>query len=1033
MTTQRNFTGNPSWQLARETLAQLRVIPASSPEAEIEGRLYSALGFLFPDLIYPEIARQYESGDGPIDVYCRNAVFETKRPGKLDARVKPDGSTETPEEQAVRYLDALTSRPNMFDDAPEGWRACVTDGREWNFYRYNRGAPDEGKLTLLERLRLDTEADVEALLIYLHLFVNRSMKRLAPTESPEWAEQRLKPFLNLAAQYENTPEYEVKRALWRGVLHGAFINPQDDADAERDLFARHTMLVVIARAVAETLLPPEARSGHNFNERRRNIARGFAAWLIDAAGDEGGEVIADVMREVDLYEWRSYNRDTLKDLYHTVISREIRHDFGEYYTPDWLARAVCEEVMDPDWRKQIIDLAVSRRLATPAVMDPSCGSGTFLFHAVQLLLEDAREHPEIGSSEPDLVEVVNRLVGGLDLHPVAVELSKTTKMLAFGDLAETYLLVGGDDGVFLGDSLQWETRGGESAVEFGEMVDIPSEQPNNPIQMPRSLLLANRFPQLLDLVFNYANGPQQPNTENNMLELLDLPNPLDAEAALTMYRRFREYIASGRNNVWQWYIANIAQPLRLAGAPASRLVGNPPWVVYNAMEDDRQNAFRQRAQERGLWATAQLAPQNDLAATFVATCVDYYLETGGKFGFVMPYAALRTRQWAPFRAADWSLASNAERSTHVDLSADAWDMSHVQAPPFPQANSSVVFGAKVQGNRQMPNLKPLGGVHEAHGSGVNTRMPWEEVKPLLRWERRREWETAPSPEYAAAFRNGATLFPQSLVVFDRPIGRGLGRVHFTTNTAKGRWKNTDRTAHQVEERFVKQALFSRLLLPFGTLGHSHIIAPFSEDSKSVMRELPPASANTETFRIYWARADAAYASIKPPKSPAALVDRVDFYGKLSAQLNPNSELKVVYQRSGSNLAACVIPAEIVVDGTCNWFASGDEGELHYLAAIFNAPCLGTFFRIACRYSDRHFQMLPVQNLPIPAYDAGNRRHAELAALSQAAHARVAALVSERQDARLRVNRADAMNDPAMQPMLAAIDAAVRAILPAHCD
>ena len=46
--------------------------------------------------------------------------------------------------------------------------------------------------------------------------------------------------------------------------------------------------------------------------------------------------------------------DTLKDLYHTVIDREIRHDFGEYYTPDWLARAVCEEVMDAEWRKETI-------------------------------------------------------------------------------------------------------------------------------------------------------------------------------------------------------------------------------------------------------------------------------------------------------------------------------------------------------------------------------------------------------------------------------------------------------------------------------------------------------------------------------------------------------------------------------------------------------------------------------------------------------------------------------------------------------
>ena len=60
-----------------------------------------------------------------------------------------------------------------------------------------------------------------------------------------------------------------------------------------------------------------------------------------------------------------------------------------------------------------------------------------------------------------------------------------------------------------------------------------------------------------------------------------------------------------------------------------------------AHNPERQDTFRHHAGQRGLWAGQYLAPQNDLAATFVATCVDYYLKPGGKFGFVLPYAALR--------------------------------------------------------------------------------------------------------------------------------------------------------------------------------------------------------------------------------------------------------------------------------------------------------------------------------------------------------------------------------------------------------
>ena len=80
-------------------------------------------------------------------------------------------------------------------------------------------------------------------------------------------------------------------------------------------------------------------------------------------------------------------------------------------------------------------------------------------------------------------------------------------------------------------------------------------------------------------------------------------------------------------------------------------------------------------------------------------------------------------------------------------------------------------------------------------------------------------------------------------------------------------------------------------------------------------------------------------------------------------------------------------------------------------------------------------MLPVQNLPIPAYDGGNAHHAELAAQSQAAHRRVAALVSERQSGGRgrRTSRNDVLRDAAIQPILSSIDESVRAILPDYCS
>ena len=284
--TTANVTGTPRWESAREVVAQLREMPRQAAEAEAEVRLYTLLGHLFPSLRYPGIATQYPSGDGPIDVYCRNVVFETKREGrKADARAKPGGLTETPEEQAVRYLDALTARPNLFSPTVNGWRACITDGKEWTFYSYNpdRSAPPERRLTPVLEIRLSEPADDESLLSHLHRFVNRTVKSPPPTDDEMWARGLARPFVDLAASCERNPGYDVKRILWRDVLRGAYITPPtENTDEERILFAQHTMLVVVARAVAETIRPPSQRAAGR-GELRIRLAEGFAAWLLDAA------------------------------------------------------------------------------------------------------------------------------------------------------------------------------------------------------------------------------------------------------------------------------------------------------------------------------------------------------------------------------------------------------------------------------------------------------------------------------------------------------------------------------------------------------------------------------------------------------------------------------------------------------------------------------------------------------------------------------------------------------------------------------
>ena len=130
-------------------------------------------------------------------------------------------------------------------------------------------------------------------------------------------------------------------------------------------------------------------------------------------------------------------------LYESVITAPTRKRLGEYYTPDWLA-------------ERIVATAVDRPLET-RVLDPSCGSGTFVFHAVRRYLNAAEA---AGLSLELALSGLTRKVLGMDLHPVAVTLARVTYLLAIG----RDRLIHPDRGpiqvpVYLGDAVQWRHSG----------------------------------------------------------------------------------------------------------------------------------------------------------------------------------------------------------------------------------------------------------------------------------------------------------------------------------------------------------------------------------------------------------------------------------------------------------------------------------------------------------------------------------------------------------------------------------------------
>lgn len=126
----------------------------------------------------------------------------------------------------------------------------------------------------------------------------------------------------------------------------------------------------------------------------------------------------EICRQVDCggEDARRAGGDLFKDLHHDLFSQSWRHGQGEYYTPDWLA---C----------RLLDAAGYRGISDGRLLDPACGSGTFLCEAVLRLVAEQPSGRSVGQRQA-LVERVLNSVAGIDVKPLAAWTARANLLAA---------------------------------------------------------------------------------------------------------------------------------------------------------------------------------------------------------------------------------------------------------------------------------------------------------------------------------------------------------------------------------------------------------------------------------------------------------------------------------------------------------------------------------------------------------------------------------------------------------------------------
>lgn len=941
-----------------------------------------------------------------VDLTALDTFIEFKRRIGTAAAGAPDPSN-------VAQLDDYLEQSRA---AGKGIRmGILTDGKRWLLrwpgagtprltrpWFFTLEAPDRWPL-LYEWLRDNALFALES------VPVNRQTveQHLGPASA---ASQRdLRTLAQLYARAAARETVRVKRRLWHNLLTAALGEIARQPAELDDLFIRHTYLSLVVgiavpaafgvdiRQIAETD-PADLLNGRAFQEATGLsgvISSDFFAWPGEVDG--GAALLQTLARRLARFDWTGEHSagpppDIAAILYETVIPPEERRTLGEYYTPDWLAQAMVREIVTDPLRQR--------------VLDPACGSGTFIAAAVAHYLAAARD---AGRPPGATLDGLRAAVAGIDVHPAAVHLARAAWALAArpavtaARAANPDADVSGSVPVYLGDALQLRFRNGDLFAQ--QQVTVPAEDNDGNIiaELVFPISLVKRADTFDSLLTQAAADIEAGDDPLLALDDYNIADPAERQTLSETFAALQALHRAGRNHIWAYYTRNLVRPVALGRTGVDALIGNPPWLSYNRTAAVLRTELEAQSKTHyGIWAGGRYASNQDVAELFYARCVDLYLKDGGVIGMVLPHSALQSGQYAKWRSGEWQASPTGRgrnrvpgRTLAVNFAhRPAWDLEPLEPNTFFPMASCVVFAERIGENA--PGA-PLAGAVEQWQGPTGTDEVRRVTRTITDTSDRGE---APSP-YDNYARQGASIRPRCLFLVQETVNTAIIQAAptVTVNPRRGvhdkePWRSLDLSAmvgQTIENRHLYNVRLGESVAPYTLLEPLQALLPVRRGEHQMPTDTDgPGGIRLgglyRRMRRRWQLINRLWEDNKPAASNLNLLANLDHYGKLSSQLawqqdNGGRPIRLVYTAGGEPTAAILEDDAELVDETLYWVTCRDLDEANYLLAIINSQALATAVN---RYTTPNWSGKTrslhkhLWRLPIPQYDPANPSHRTLA-------------------------------------------------------
>ncbi len=614
-------------------------------------------------------------------------------------------------------------------------------------------------------------------------------------------------------------------------------------------------------------------------------------WILDPSresGDASRQIEDMVMRlatSVDLINPDRVDQDILRDIYQESFNSETRTAMGEFYTNDDLVSEVLDEV----------DYASDDVLDDDAVLlDPTCGSGTFLFHAIQRFVEVAETN---GWNDVDIVDRVTDNINGIDLHPFAVAMARTNYLLALGDRAR-YV---DDVPVYWSDSLapaaQRTLNGQKVTVSTLGSVNVPDPDDIGHQELFSTMEKA--------LEGNWG--------VNRFLEEFDEHSQQRYENTLTgVYEFFTEEV---HNGMWVPAFRDVAVVHGLKDE-CEYIVGNPPWVRNKNIEEDLRDRLQSDLQYYdGPWRPDLEKKRNpgsppDYAIAFIEAGFEF-LNPGGELGYVIT-ASLARGMYAGYARQD--ITQNKNLQTIVDYTLAPHDF-------FEDADNKPLIIS-------CTNEDPDGDTDITLYNRNNDIREWSINPSELALESddpRSPWILVP-PDVASGIRSmaagvsraGDRFVPTSGVKTAANDVFIVNSVELTENPDEVLVETEDGTVTRIEEHVLHPLIQGRNIDEW-TFDYSQFIIWLYDDNAEVLTTLPDRVLDhIESYQDHLeSRSDYLITQQLDDGKPYWVIGNVN---------NEKTEAKVGWQEIAKKVESAYLPSKVDVN-----LASGvDLGERHLI-------------------------------------------------------------------------------------------------------